>query len=753
MSTNIDPSAFAPAPIEWDHVDDGAHLVQFYESDAFLVDTVARFLGASLRAGDAGVVIATRMHREVLEEELRQAGVDLDTAREQGRYIAVDAAETLSRFLIETSPDELLFADVVGGLLGQAAAKAEHGRVRAFGEMVALLWAERKPDVAIRVEELWNDLARKLPFSLLCAYPIEAFRRETHGQPFLRVCGEHSRVIPAESYTRLTTSDERLRAIALLQQTVAHALEVEAAEKRRADEIQARLAAIVESSDDAVVGKTLDGIVTSWNRGAERIFGYTAEEMIGQPISRLMADDRKDDFTKILDTIRRGERVEHFETERLRKDGRRIHISLTCSPIRDSSGRVIGASKIARDVTDRKRAEAEREELLRVAQRAHADAEAASRAKDEFLAMLGHELRNPLSAVRNAIASAKLDAGRRDQALDIARRQTEQLARLVDDLLDVSRITQGRILLRKERIHLADVIERAVETTRSLIEYKGHTLSVSLPPEDIRVDGDSTRLEQVITNLLTNAAKYTERGGRIELATERDGTEAVLRVRDSGVGIAPELLPRIFDLFVQAERGLERAAGGLGIGLTVVRSLVELHGGRVEAYSDGSGKGAEFVVRLPALPAAARATPLPRRAAEDAARARARVLVVEDNLDAAESLLMLLQLLGHHVRAVHDGISALDVARANVPDVMLVDIGLPGMDGYEVARRIREQPGLERIALVALTGYGREEDRERALEAGFDYHLVKPVDPNALRGLVARLGKNAPEGVKPPTVH
>jgi PAS domain S-box-containing protein len=509
-------------------------------------------------------------------------------------------------------------------------------------------------------------------------------------------------------------------------------------ERQRAAAAQARLAAIVDSSDDAIIGKTLEGVITSWNAGAERIFGYTAAEMIGRPIHRLVPTDRRYEVAEILDAIRRGEGVEHHETERIRKDGTRIHVSLTVSPIRDASGAVVGASKIARDVTDRKLAEAVREELLAVAEQARAQAEAASRAKDEFLAMLGHELRNPLSAVRNAVITAQLDERRRKPALEIARRQTEQLARLLDDLLDVSRITQGRIVLRRERLYLADVIARAVETTRGLVEDLGHTLEVSLPAEALCVDGDPTRLEQVVVNLVSNAAKYTPGpGGRIELGVEREGPEAVLRVRDNGVGIDPALLPRIFDLFVQGERNVDRREGGLGIGLTVVRRLVEMHGGRIEARSQGRGAGSEFVVRLPAL-APLRDTPVVPAERVVSGGARTRILVVEDNLDAAESLVMLLEVLGHQVRIAHDGVAALKAARTNRPDVMLVDISLPGIDGYEVARRMRADPELAGVMLIALTGYGRDEDRHRAIAAGFDHHLVKPIDPTTLHAVVAR---------------
>jgi PAS domain S-box-containing protein len=728
-------AAFAHAPRTDEYlVDESGHTVQFYEDDAFLVDAVTRFIGAGLGAGDVAIVIATERHRGDVEERLRGRGLDLVRAREEGRYVPLDAAETLSNFMLDGRPDQTCFDDVVGGVIARAA-NGQHPRVRAFGEMVGLLWAEGKREAAIRLEELWNDLAKRLPFSLLCAYPIASFGRESDGTLFRTICGEHSHVIPAESYPALASGDERLRAITQFQQK-ARTLEAEIVERkqqqRRAGEVQARLAAIVASSDDAIVSKTLDGIVTSWNRGAERIFGYTAEEMIGQSISRLVPPGRRDDLEAILGAIRRGDSVDHFETERVRKDGRTIHVSLTVSPIRDADGCIIGASKIARDVTDRRRAE---------------------EAKDEFLAMLGHELRNPLAAVQSAILTARLDESRREHALDIARRQTGQLRRLTDDLLDVSRVARGKIVLRKERFFLTSVVERSVESARTQVEERGHTLSVSLPPE-IQIDGDAARMEQVLVNLLTNAAKYTLPGGRIEVVAELVGGEIVLRVRDNGIGISAEMLPYVFDLFSQADRSLDRAQGGLGIGLALVRRLVELHGGRVEARSGGCSQGAEFVVHLPA---ASGPEPEERADAQEASAAaqaatRARVLLVEDNVDAADALAMLLEVLGHKVEVAHDGLAALEAMQRMPPDVMLVDIGLPGIDGFEVARRARAVPNRKSTLLVALTGYGRDEDKERTLRAGFDYHLTKPVDIGALQELVAGLGRMEAGSGKPPTL-
>jgi signal transduction histidine kinase/CheY-like chemotaxis protein len=398
----------------------------------------------------------------------------------------------------------------------------------------------------------------------------------------------------------------------------------------------------------------------------------------------------------------------------------------------------------------------EQELRVRVEQLADADTR-----KDEFLAMLAHELRNPLAPIRNALHLVRLGSQetRREvrKAHDIIDRQVDNLVRLVDDLLDVSRITRGKIQLKKECVDLAEVVARAVEGSRPLIDARRHTLEVTLPPDPVPVDADPVRLAQVLWNLLNNAAKYTPEGGRIALTVERASgarslpDEAVVRVRDTGVGIPAEMLPRVFDLFTQIDRTLDRAEGGLGIGLTLVRRLTELHGGTVQAISEGTGKGSEFVIRLPMLPAeslAGRQQKPPGTSGQGKLTSRRRILVVDDTVDSAESLAMLLRLLGNEVRTVHDGRFALETAVAYRPEVVLLDIGLPGMDGLEICRRLRQQPDGDRALIVALTGYGREEDRQNSQEAGFDAHLVKPVELESLQELLARPepGRQEPTG-------
>jgi PAS domain S-box-containing protein len=375
-------------------------------------------------------------------------------------------------------------------------------------------------------------------------------------------------------------------------------------------------------------------------------------------------------------------------------------------------------------------------QLLRRAEEARGEAEAASLAKDTFLAMLGHELRNPLGAIANALRVLERVGKQEERVVrlrSIISRQTHHLARLVDDLLDVTRLRTGKIQLQRQPVDLRGVAEHGLASLHEAGKTAGHTMA--LTGEAVWVDGDPTRLEQVVWNLLDNAVKYTPPGGRIDVVVEREGDEAVLRVRDSGTGIAADVLPRIFDLFVQAHASLDRTQGGLGLGLSLVRRLVELHGGRVEASSDGPGRGSEFVIRL-----RARATAGVPRSADVStpvvALAR-HVLVVEDNADVRDGLRLLLEDCGHQVDEAADGLTGLQLALAQRPDVVLVDVGLPGLDGYDVARRIRAAPDTELMVLVALTGYGQPEDRRRALAAGFDAHLVKPVDPDALLRFVA----------------
>jgi len=496
-------------------------------------------------------------------------------------------------------------------------------------------------------------------------------------------------------------------------------------ERKRAELTRAWLAAIVESSDDAIASKTLDGIVTSWNPAATRLFGYEPDEIVGRPITTIIPPELHAEEVEILARLRRGERIDHYETVRLAKDGRRIDISLTISPIRGEDDTIIGASKVARDITERKRDEG----LLREA----------DRRKDEFLATLAHELRNPLApicAAAELLKHAKSLAPELRAATAILERQARQMTHLVDDLLDVSRITSGRIRLHPEPVELKELLKTIIDTYRHSAETARHQVALVASAESVYVSGDRIRLTQVISNIFHNAVKYTPPGGKIEIALRTADQHAVVSVRDNGMGIPPEMLDHIFEPFAQLDRSYERPDAGLGIGLTLAKRLVDLHGGRIEACSGGRGKGTEFVIHLPAIAATPAKRGLPRRMDPELS-VSCRVLIADDNHDAAVSLSMLLQSMGHDTRVVHDGIEALEAAELFRPDVVLLDIGMPRLDGYETARRLASQPWAAATQIVAVTGWGQETDRQRAKDAGFHRHLVKPVDLDVLREVMS----------------
>jgi PAS domain S-box-containing protein len=469
--------------------------------------------------------------------------------------------------------------------------------------------------------------------------------------------------------------------------------------------------------DYAVFMLDPEGNVASWNEGAESIKGYKAEEIIGQHFSRFYPPDALErNFPQF--ELETAARIGRFEDEgwRVRKDGTTFWANVIITALYDSDHRLRGFAKVTRDMTERRRIEA---------------LEHSERKMNEFLAMLGHELRNPLAPIRNALDLMRIQSNG-DSTLEWARnvidRQLTQLTRLVDDLLDVGRITSGKIALHKMPVEINAAVQRAVEAVRPLADASRHVLDVRLSTQPLAVDGDLTRLSQAVLNLLTNAIKYTPAGGSIELAVAREGEYAVVRVKDSGIGMAPELIPTVFDLFVQGERSLDRSEGGLGIGLTLVKRLVALHGGTVSAHSEGPGRGSEFAIYVPALPqSASAAAPEPGEPVAPTHR-RSRVLVVDDNRDSADTLAALLEAWGHEVRTLYDGPSAIAAVAEFQPKVVLLDIGLPKMNGYEVAAQLRKSANGRSLILVAFTGYGQDEDRRRVREAGFDYHLVKPLE-------------------------
>jgi len=508
---------------------------------------------------------------------------------------------------------------------------------------------------------------------------------------------------------------------------------------KRSEQTLRRQAELLDQVDEAIFVWEIDGGIVYWNRGAEEVYGYTRENALGRNVDELLATSPPASVFKDA-MLKRG----HWmgELSHTGRDGRQIVVDsrMVLEPGSDPRRLVLETDHV---ITERK----EMEQTLR--DRAEKLA-AADRNKNEFLAMLAHELRNPLAPLSNALQILKEPAATADmvaRAQGIMSRQIQNMVRIIDDLLDVSELTRGRVQLRLRPVKVAALVAHAVELNEHQIEGRGQELSISLPPDDVFVEGDAVRLEQALGNLLNNASKFTRQGGHIWLTAERvpgkDGGpgEVTIRVRDDGTGMSAELVPRVFDLFMQADRSLARSQGGLGIGLTVVRRLIEAHGGSVEASSPGLGQGSEFVLRLPIMSDGAvrvsQEAP-PTEAAQAKAGAQ-RVLVADDNVDAAKTLAMVLSLAGHEVQVSHDGPTTLDSATAFAPRVIFLDIGMPGMDGYETARRLRQLPGLEKVLLVAVTGYGQEAARRRAKEAGFDHYLTKPVREHTVLQLVAQL--------------
>ncbi len=669
----------------------------------------------------------------------------------------------------------------------------------------------------------------------------------------------------------------------------------DATEQRGYVETQERLAAIVENSQDAIISQDLDGTILSWNQGAQTLFGFTAEEAIGQPIEIIVPPDMRAEHQRSMQALRHGEPVHHLDTFRIRKDGSRLEVSSRISPIRGGEGEVIGASKISHDISSQKHNErvlrlfsdagivlsdlSEEANMLdrlarmavplfadwcvislvdahgqiQVVGRAHGDEsmqgvldecltryplewnsysitvnvlqsgkpeliqdvppsmltslatgeyhrrlleqlnpksvvavpivirgttvgaitfaacdsyhgyalddlavavelarraatalenvrlyhelQEAQRQKDDFLAMLAHELRNPLAAIQYANEIAQLSQESGEEARDTINRQVKNLAHLIDDLLDVSRITRDKIHLKRENVDGAALVRRATASIQPLITAKQHRLRVEVSGQPLPLFVDPTRFEQILVNLLSNAAKYTPNGGEITIRALAEGDRATFQVQDNGIGIPTESLPRVFELFTQVDNSLDRSQGGLGIGLTVVRRLAEMHGGSVSADSTGLGQGSVFTVQLP-LSAAQEGSGAPIETRMAKTRPR-RILVVDDNVDTAHSVATLLQLAGHEVAVAHDGLAAVEAARRNRPEIVVLDIGLPGLDGYMVARKLRDDPELAHAKLIAVSGYGQPEDRRRAYEAGFDAHLIKPVSFDKLLELIA----------------
>ena len=480
----------------------------------------------------------------------------------------------------------------------------------------------------------------------------------------------------------------------------------------------------------------LDGKILCWNAGAEQTFGYASNEIVGQHFSRFFSSEET--FTgapehELKTALADGRTVSNCW--QVRKDGTRFWCQAVVTPLFDEHKQARSFVRVTHDLTESDAVQTQRKRADGLAD--------ANRNKEEFMALLSHELRSPLSPIVNALnilRQMRTNDPIIEQAGDIIDRQVGLLVRLVDDLLDISRITQGKLRLTKEQVDLRAVVNHAAESARPFLDARKHDFSVALPMEPIWVQADPSRMEQVIVNLLNNAAKYTDVGGLIRMTVDREGDEAVIRVRDNGVGITPELLPHIFELFTQVDGSLGRSYGGLGIGLALASSLVEMHDGRLQASSSGLGTGCVFAIKLPILADPSTREAKTRLAPGVSAGRALQVLIVEDNVDSGDTLSMLLRLYGHEVRVARSGETALKLASSALPDVVLLDIGLPGMDGYEVAKRLRDRPDFKNVVMCALTGYTpSESDRHRQTETGFDHYYVKPVDLAKLQELFATI--------------
>ena len=568
----------------------------------------------------------------------------------------------------------------------------------------------------------------------VCDRKLEAAEREGHVEDEgWRVRKDGTRFWATVVITAVRDADGELLGFAKVTRDLT--------DKKRADDerlvAEERFRLLIGSVRDyAIFMLDPGGFVATWNPGAEQVKGYTPDEIIGRHFSVFYPDDAiRTGKCELELTVAAAEGRFEDEGWRVRKDGTRFWANVVISAIRDKHDQLIGFSKVTRDLTDRRRSEDERAARLA--------AEQANRAKDEFLAMLGHELRNPLAPIVTALQLMKLRGeAKSSREQQVIERQVRHMIHLVDDLLDISRITRGKIELKRQRLDVRAIVARAIEIASPLLEQRQHHFDVETPDREIMIEGDEARLTQVLSNILTNAAKYTEPGGNITVEVSTVGREVAIAVRDDGIGVEPALLPKLFDLFVQGRQGSDRSSGGLGIGLTLVRTLTQLHGGVVDAKSPGLGKGSTFTVRLPLAHGDLEETPtqpllMPVAAKQPAVTPR-RVLIVDDNVDALELLAEALAAAGHEVEVAQDPAAALELAQTFNPEVAILDIGLPVMDGYELAARMRKQLGGKPAPrMVALTGYGQVHDRVRAADAGFDQHFVKPVEIRRLLETIA----------------
>ena len=659
----------------------------------------------ALRAGVRDIVVKTPDYLDYLPEAVRgvlnQAAVDLGRSRQQQgtRVLVVEddpGTATLERRRLERA----------GYRVTLAATAREAMEVVRGGDVSLAVIDLRLPDTSgLELFEQWKAEGLAIPAILVTGFADQAvaIRALRAGiRDFVPKSGDFVDYLP--------TAVDRVAAQVRVERKLADS--------------ELRLASIVGTTLDAILMCDDQTRIVLFNRAAEDLFGCAAADTLGQPLGRFIPGLALGDATS------RGRLRERRELDGVRADGRTLPIEISATDVIISNNRLF--TVIARDISERRRAEAEMRE--------------ADRRKDEFLGMLAHELRNPLAAVMTAgevLHRTVPDVPAAQKLISVVRRQTRALSRMVDDLLDVSRVTLGKIQLTKEPLLFGEVVSRAIESTRDAAARAGLQVVVRMDSDPLWLLGDLTRLEQVVTNLLTNAIKFTAAGGTISVTLEgRGGREAILRVRDTGIGMPSALLPRVFDLFVQGDTSLDRSRSGLGIGLALVRQIILRHGGTVNAASEGPGRGSEFVVRLPLSSEDVRPmTDAPGRGAGGSRRIS--VLVVDDQRDVADSMAMLIEALGHRARAVYDGAEALAISRQQAPDAMFVDIGMPGMTGYELAEHVRRDPALADLQLVAVTGYAREEDRARVVRAGFDLHMTKPVTDADLHAVLAAMASSA----------
>jgi len=597
VAEQLMPHAARGAPPASDHV------VQFYETDEFLIHTLGSFITTGLSAGDACIVVATPAHRAGLDERLQAAGLDVSAARASGQYVALDAAETLATFMVDGSPEPRRFVKVLGDIITRATQATGQPHVCIFGEMVALLWTAGNYDAALRLEDLWNALQELHAFSLYCAYPLHGFDGEAFAKPLSDVCAIHARVIPAESYTALDDTDDRLRNIVLLQQK-ARLLQAEIAERKATEQRLRRreqeLSDFFENATIALHWVGPDGRVLRVNRAELEMLGYTRDEYLGHHISEFHAD--REVINDILVRLSCGEELHDYEARLRCKNGAIRHV-LISSNVHWEDGKFRHTRCVTKDITERKQAEEERERLLARERAARVEAQEAVRMRDVFISVAAHELKTPLTSLMGQAQLLNRRALRDDimserelRSINVISAQASRLNKMILALLDVSRLETGQLSIERAPLDLRAVAQRVVVEVQPALER--HTVTYYGPEEPVIVTGDEIRLDQVLQNLVQNAIKYSPKGGDITVQVTRDETLARVAISDQGIGIPQQDFPKLFGRFYRAESVETEHIGGMGIGLFVVKEIVSMHGGVVEVESH-EGIGSTFTVCLP----------------------------------------------------------------------------------------------------------------------------------------------------------